>query len=475
MNKNILFVTLGTRDVMVAKEDLEEKSLGGNTAELYYSDGRNEVFLARPAGEFIFRHYSKLKEKLNFPILQPALRRFKTKELVFDQVYLVATNQDETQAGRYRLGDSVFFAKVIQEALKKETLGEQAQFPSVNILEVKENVAYLDNMFDFFQKRLNTKAYSLLLDETSQIFLLNQGGIDAINTALMLNLLYMAGERVNILSVNEKTKDCAQLNFSTQFSEQLERKRFDLALRRFDYPAIQDMMVSESTRLFANYAVARLHFDFERGLEYLQEIHFKFRSLAEPEIVEMNVIKHQEASLIQEVYWNADIKFRQGAYVDFVQRLFRIVEHLAKTHALKHLPGLTDDHNQWKNNFPAFLSKPEYKDLKTYLDGYELKSGKLNYWDSPNIEVFKAILKFFDRDVFSFIQNIQKLANLRNKGIGAHGFEPISLRHILDAMQTDESGFMDLWKEIGVKLEIGANPFERINASLIKTLPGFAG
>lgn len=470
MSRNILFVTLGTRDVSIEKEALAAVAGKEELEGLYFTRGNSETFMARLGGAFVFNHYSSLKDKLKFPILEPAVKWAKGKKIFFDRVCLVATNQDEQQAGHYAQGDSLYFARIIQEALKKEKIDREVQFRSVEIIEIRDDVAYLDAMFDFFQKKLSGKAFSSLKESDDRVYLLNQGGIDAINTALMLNLLYACGDRSNILSVNEKTQVCTPLQFTAQFTGQLEKKRFAHALRRYDYAAIQDMDLPEATRLIAGYAAARLHFDFDQGREYLQEIDFRLRRDIEMEILEMNGIRNAEETLIREVYWNAGIKFRQGAYVDFVQRLFRIVEHLAKSGAYRYLSGLPDDHQKWKDNFPALLSRPEYQELKDYLDGYELNSGKLNYWDSPNIAVFMAILKYYDMTGARFIQRIQRLSGIRNKGIGAHGFEPISLPKLLAAMETDEAGFLQLWREVGEKLEVADDPFDRINDLLVKTV-----
>ncbi len=465
---NYLFITIGTRDVLVDQKAFEE-ILGPELAKEAYNE--KGFFLAKRGGELIFTNYSSFQKIIELPILKPAFDYFNNEQLIFDKVMLIVTDQDTEQAGKYAQSDTLFLGKVISEHLKKEKQGNLPRFEKVETWSIQENVAYLDSMFHFFQQKLSNKYHSYLFEPDAHIYLLNQGGIDAINNGLMLNLLYQAGSKVKVLSENEKKKNWSELGFTGKFKARLEQKNFELALHRRDYSAILDLDTKPVVKLFTAYAHARIHFDFQEALSYLYQINdLTCRSARDEEIIDLQRLNGNSQELIKEVFWNANLKWQQGAYVDFIQRTFRIIEEFSKQEALKHLPEFIFDHEEWTNNnsFENYLKTPGRETLFQYLKQYTLKNGKPLKLSEPTVLVFISILEKMDFDTANFIKTLQKLAQLRNKGIGAHGFAPLSKNEILRKLGLKEVDFLQLWEALGQKLNAGKDPFERINAKLHK-------
>ena len=472
--QNILFITIGTRDIKVDKDWLVEKFGEENVAPLYSTNPHNgqEFPLPRKLGAFLLeqgaRFFKEHGGKIKLPIIAPCIqfleRNIPAAEQV-DEVWLVSTNQSEGEDPRYWLNDTCHYADVIGKLLSayRHSKTKQSFFSKIRHIKVTENVAYLDVMFEKFNKDLSNRKFQHL-ENAPRIWLLNQGGIDAINYGLMLNMLYRYSSKTTLLSVNEKTKSCTVLDFTKQFTLEQEKRRLAQAVERYDYAAIKSMDLSESIKMLAAYAEARLNFDFDAALDRLQQMKdVDFRKIQETEMLDLKKASENDASLTRELFWNAKIKFSQEAYVDFVQRFFRIVEQLAMEAATRFL-DFPYNHNTWTNDFGGFINKPENQDLKIHLDNTKIYGGKkLDYLSMASVPVFNAILEFYEPGTHAFIKRIDPLRTLRNKGIGAHGWSPISRQHILDELKCNEQELEELMEEVAERLKVGDDPFERIN------------
>lgn len=471
--QNILFITIGTRDIKVDKNWLIEKFGEENVAPLYSinSNSGKEFPLPRKLGAFLLeqgaRFFKEHGGKIELPIIAPCIqfleRKIPAPEQV-DEVWLVSTDQPEGEDLRYWLNDTCYYADIIEKLLSthRHSKTKQSFFSKIKHIKVTENVAYLDTMFDKFNKDLSNRKFQHL-ENAPRIWLLNQGGIDAINYGLMLNMLYRYGSKTTLLGVNEKTKNCTVLNFTNQFTLEQEKRRLVQAVERYDYAAIKSMDLPEPIKMLAAYAEARLNFDFEAALDRLQQMtDLDFRAIQETEMLDLEKASENDASLTRELFWNAKIKFSQEAYVDFVQRFFRIVEQLAMETATSFL-DFSYDHNTWTNDFGVFINKPENQDLKGHLDNTKIHGKKLDYLSMASVPVFNAILEFYEPGTHAFIKRIDPLRTLRNKGIGAHGWNPISRQHILDALECNEQELEELMEEVAERLKVGDDPFERIN------------
>lgn len=465
--RQVLFVTLGTRDVSIDKEVLLNHFDAAVIESLYRSGAQREAPVPRKIGEFLSQNYSVIKPAIKTPILSPFFALAKRQKMVFERVVLVATDQAEGIGEWYRSNDSIEFANLLVKHLPQAF--DFSVQGKVEVYTIQENVTYLDVMFSFFATAFESKKFTFL-EELDHIHVLNQGGIDAINNALMLNALYEYGEKVSLYSVNEKDNVCLPLQFPQQFGTEQEKKRMRQAIQRFDYSMIRNSNLSADLQHLGAYAEARLNFDFEVAEQNLNQLNSNLRSVQIQGLQSLQEAKNSAEGLINEVFWNAKVRLHQEAYVDFVQRFFRIIEHLAKAACLNFL-GFEDDHRRWGANLSDFLNKPENTALKDHLDNYRVNGNKLKY-DNGNIEVYMAILDFIDPTKFAYLEKIKPLKAMRNDGIGAHGFAPISLRTILETLalqsKSDLFGLMDELQDfLGVD---GDGPFVKVNADLMQLI-----
>jgi hypothetical protein len=185
-----LFITIGSRDVRIVKQNLLIKLNEELVSAAFHTkEGRPDLFMARPGGKLLLDNWEKVHKEISFPILTPFLNFILRSPIEFDQVYLIATNQNPELVGDHALQDTVYFAELVKKHLGSAfSKAEYVPFKKISILEVTENVIYLDAMFNYFKDKLGKPGFQGL-EKTSEIHLCNQGGIDAINTGILLQLI----------------------------------------------------------------------------------------------------------------------------------------------------------------------------------------------------------------------------------------------------------------------------------------------
>lgn len=464
--KRALFITIGTRDVIISKEEIQQIADNESLAICFEKRPSGaEQMLAKPGGKLLLENIEALKDKLSFPIIEPFLKLMSAiGKPSFDYIFIIATDQQE-DGSKYALNDTIYFAEILKKLLpliycdKKNNL-----IGKIEVLKVYKDVVYLDSMFAYFSKILKSKKIESLIT-FEEIHILNQGGIDAINYGLLFNALYLYGNRVRLYAVNEKTKLCAPLSFGGQFVQEQSKILLKQAIDRYDYAAIKDIPIIGDIQFLATYAEARLNFDFDTAAERLIKLSIEMRAEQEIELNDILQLRNNTTKLTIELYWNAMICYKQEAYVDFIQRLFRIVEQYAQIKALSYLKDfdyVPEKHMEWAAKFTALLEKPWYKELKEHLDKDTIGGKKLEL-DKASIPLLKSILTFYNPKEGEFINRLMMLTQLRNKGIGAHGFEPISFKQISSRMNISRKEFEKLLSQLGRKLKVEQNPFERIN------------
>jgi len=468
----IAFITIGTRDLQVDKNMLIEK-IGEQATQACYRVNYNnrEEFVPRTGAEILLENFSVLdKKRVQLPILEPFLElSLLNHPEGFDKVFLVATNQEKNIAGeRYWANDTVGFAQIIKKILDTRKQNGKKLYPQIEIIEVRENVIYLDSMFAWFKQQFKGKKFHDL-ESADRILLFNQGGIDAINYGLLLLSLYSYGSKVQLFNVNEQLGVCTPLEFQQQFGYEQEKKRLVQGLERHDYAAAKYMELPKDLQHMTAYAEARLNFDFDTALQQLGLLSNTHRLWRDQAIAEINAVRSNEQSLTIELFWNAHIRLKQEAYVDFVQRYFRIIEQLAKDEVVKFL-DFDYNHKTWLQDFGAFLEKPEQASLKVILDQTKVYNGAPLKIDTATIPVLSAILSHYYPEMHQFIERLIPLSQLRNKGIGAHGFDPIGKRHILEKLKTDDAGLEALLQKTAQLIGADNNPFDRINQMIRQQL-----
>ncbi|MFT4154571.1 hypothetical protein [Parafilimonas sp.] len=468
--KNTLIITIGTRDIYV-----DEKVLNGSfTVEVLKNclDKNNRPF-ARLLGELLLTKINSLKKQITLPIIQPAIDYIKRHSSNISKVWLIVTDQEKGVGERFYYNDSINYGKIVKQILGDQLQNPDGTKPSFSLISVKENITFLDSMYDEFSKSTLMKTLQAEIDETNKVFLLNQGGIDAVNTALLFHTIKIAQGKVAHLSVDEKSNQCIHLNFSEKFIEESEIEKAKAFIRNYDYSALNVLPLVTDVKNIAAYAQARLQFDFTKANQYLEVLGIKHRTFMVSQKQELQKIQQGEGGLIKELYFNARIKWLQHSYVDFLLRFFRIVEYTVQFKACRYINIQSFNKDRWGSDLDIYFDNDENgKFLQDKLNNEIVNGKQLDYY-YPSISTYLAIIKNFNDPDFDFLKKLQTLSNLRNKSIGAHDFQPVSFDIIREKLLENRLTVDEMFSKLDVffKLDFAFhNPFIAINKELTSLL-----
>jgi hypothetical protein len=439
-----LIFTVGTRDVQPIKDgkldyDVIFRNEGLPARDRIYTE--NKAFRARVGGEYILRRWEHYKQEIITPIFSSTASYLKNNNITeLNRIIFVATDQNQDMGERFYQADSLYFAQILKKLLEEKIFPITAE--KIDIELVGENIIYLDKMYPFWLKRFENKQSPLyaLQKKNYQVYLCTQGGVDAINTSLLLNCLNKIGKRLVNLTVNESTKICSEQTFNRQYLEDREKIRLAELLKVYDYAAIKNLEIPSSLKHIAGYAGHRFNFDFEGAKAELAKLNDEaMRTWRDNQIVELNNIEKSKEAKVKELVFNAEILYKQERYVDCVLRLIRVAEEIAE----KELARIFGEDILISRNYKPTLERRFQQEpgLERFLDEYKVETFQgpqlLNY-EKPTKIVYKALLEYYAAkdpaaEKCSNTYNLlMRLNNLRNNSIGAHSFDPVSLNLIYE-------------------------------------------
>ena len=470
-----IIFTIGTRDAVIDKTVLQNY-LETEEIEALYDKDKPSRFLARPGGKMLLEHFDQLAAHIKIPIVSPslelALSRSKDKGSRLDRMLMVATDQGIDVADYYRKNDSIYFAQLITRLL-------YVRFPElmtglkVDIIPVGQDVAFLDRQYQQWTADISLPPFDQLHD-SAHIYLCNQGGIVALNTALMFACLKEYRDKVIVINVNEATGSATPLSFTSQYVRERETERAQTHLTDFEYHVFEELQVSEDARMLAAYASRRLNFDFEGGLKVLENQKmkqgdaFRKRLIAQNHALISEVKSNKSHLLLQELVLNAQIKWQQKAYVDFLLRFFRLVESLTQR-KVEQLVESPVNFNKFKRSFDQLLKQPRHQGLRSYLakKKVHLKASKATIPTLLNIIEYD---RETHQEFLHFIRKTEKLRRLRNKSIGAHDFAPVSEEKIQSYLASMQTHIKEVFEFLERETGLQGHAFEEINAEILRLL-----
>lgn len=474
-----LIATVGGRDISLS--NAFKSKLFASNPELFKNP---ETPFPRKLGSFLNQndHWRSVIDEIGIPIILPAIR--KTLELqgdhtAVDECCLVVTNQTDP---KFIDTDTIEFGALIRNMLMDASFKVKQGVSVKSFLkpiQINQNPNYLDNQFDFFKKKLDIPgdSFTAALGKSEKIYLCAQGGIDAINTALLLNLLNKYGDKVVPLNVNEGSGLVTPVQIFSRMNSDIQKKLIRRLIDRFDYSALLEFNeCGNDFEKLAGYANARINFDFVAARRSLSQLDNRYST--EKAKLELDIsIEGDEEALTRELISNAEIKWQQGAYVDFLLRLFRILEQIGKLHVIKTLDGFIWSDNEWGTTLNEYLKTDD--GLKAHLENYRINMNgeqtPLRYsTKNPNIPIYIAIAEYFAKRnetsglVWEILIKGQPLTILRNQSIGAHNFAPVS-KHIIENILFNNNTSVEIVLTNLKKLfSISENPFSAINVFMLR-------
>jgi hypothetical protein len=441
-----------------------------------------EIRPARPRGKEILDSLVTHQADLSLPIIMPAILTIQADapEAAID-IMLFCTDQQGVSE-KFRENDTLHFGECI-----RKTFGGRQPVRRVMVRTVHRNPTMYDSMFAFFEEQFDDERSQLSAYE--RVFISLAGGIPACNMALCLQAIQAFGERCIALYPLEGHNRAVPLQIGTQLLTSAKQQLVREQLRNYEYAAaamVLDTLSLPIQASLARLAVYRLNFDFPRAQHIIASLIGgdlgEVRSYALEVDSEFGMLRNMRLpSLIEELYWNATIKFHQEEYLDFLGRLFRfqeaVLRHCLETSELNLTTSIDADNLRFKR-FQASVQR--YPGLVTYLETQRYNSVRLE-WQEPYTPCLMAILRYLvenGRDdarpqrqsLLTTLEEIDRLSPLRNKSPLGHGFDGISLEKIHERVP----GFspvclIPILQYSGLYTD-AFNPYDRLNTIILRAL-----
>ena len=435
--KNAVFITVGTRDIQMSDAGREIAELNGIALRpAPHQAGAYCLSSPRQDGEKVLACYCDLSKLLLYPLIKPVLSKVAADIERIDAVVLFATDQGDAPE-EFRRNDTCFLAQIIKRLIEQDFRSIVVKVWKVQLL--RSDVIFHDAMFQWFGEKFSQEyAKSLPPGETS-LHVFPQGGIDAVNTALLMRAIEYYPS-VFHLSKPEGTHQALSLEFPAQLSRNLKKALIEQALRGCDYQTVVNAGYSEMVTGLSSYGSLMLSHQFkeaEKTARRLADMQGPFRTkllhLADDAALVANVF----SARLCDYYLNAKIKLLQGQYSDFLVRAFGLAENMLRPRLEEYLGGpirynKATRHREWLKlleNKPGLIER-----LKESV----VQGGSLDYAE-PGRAAYRAIFAFIKTEgvqdqLLDSIQDIlETLCKLRNNV--AHDLRQVSRGDIETALR----------------------------------------
>lgn len=389
-----LIITIGTRDVAFSNntpphifQKIHTKSINNY---IYPSSPRED-------GLNILNQIHDFIPFIQLPLIEPVVNNLyqhyhSPQNLLFP--ILIATDQPESNPMPYRKNDTLHYAHIIQKYLTSKYQIPEDNF-TLHLVSIPELNLY-DQMYDYFQQH-NT-VFEIL--PPFKIFFLPQGGIDAINTTLMLFL------NENYSSIHQLYIDENQHILELSFPIKFKLKLIEKLIENNDYHALMNINFISS-----NFQLKELLQHISNALNYNFQsntfLHSKY-----------NIPDTKEDWIALKLF----LLIQNKDYFQAVTLLISIMENFINN-IFQHfnIPTNTDFHllfNYLDNNFSNLSQQfrsaiePHLKNFSenekpTLLHKLKLCELLLNKFNAPNIRNKKKLILF----LFQTYYNLYKERN----------------------------------------------------------------
>lgn len=310
----VVFCNLGSRDVVLVDSPAERPPA------------------AREAGQKYWEALDTYKERLDFPILNPAIQYILDEVPSIDEFVFFGTDQADAHHQR---GDTLYYA-MLAEALLPSRFEARIQQATHQLVgkEPLANPTLYDEMFRVYDDLLRPFAEK----QVDACYLIISGGIPACNTALLFQGIRHFGHRCQLVYLAEGNPQPIPLGIGQQIMEVMQEKSIHEMVDRYDFAAAIGLLekrplIPPFLLALLNYARSRLWFDFAAAQTYLREAIKGSPSEVKPTLQnEQTSLKaltnpeKKEIALIGEVYHNAMIAWDNERFVDFLGRAQRFQE-----------------------------------------------------------------------------------------------------------------------------------------------------
>lgn len=485
--KNVLIMNLGAQDLQIKADKLEEM------IELFSDDEEvkktlklvkkvENNFKVSP-GDFrkftnkLLEYYPKGIDFIDFPIIKSIIKKVETvlENEELQKIILIVTNQNDIN---HNGKDTIYLGEIIKKlsADKKLEIELNKLIKNVEIVAccTKSNPSDYDEMIRFYDKELR-KEYN-----SDVIFLNITGGTPAMAFGLLYNTSINASCRVIPFYTKQNTNTSVKFNICETFRKEDDKSRICEFINKNDYMAAKMLLerYNEKYEVSKNKyqtvlnmvkaAHARIQFDFENASKYInkaEDYDSESRFVCDRFIYYIKELQNKKnIYLLNELKNNAIYEYENGAYTDFLGRIFRLQEAIYRYILIKE-NVLEENENNGK---PQFTREEKFRyndsipkiDIKNVSDRLKnileqncktkFTKEELEYINQkidsqyvkhkPKIDIkymsdkLKEILveESKEYELYNYCTKMDKLKQIRNNSVLAHGYQGVSKAKIDD-------------------------------------------
>jgi len=447
------------------------------------------IHRAREKGAELLGRFGEVKDNISLPIIQPVLKRIGSADdwgLSGDEPTMIGLFCTDQEDSRHRANDTIEFARIIQRKLLQSSPKDVgirfANKKAIALIPLKDqNPARYDDMYSFYRDFFSSD--DRIKDPEEWIcFVLLSGGIPAMNAMLLFHAIQHFEEGCVQLYVSPND-GVVDMPVGEEMVRASVERRFDEALKTLQFRAAATVLESTGRGGYraaaCRYAEYRLAFDFRKARECCRQasrgaegdvkryLDGHARTTQNLENGDSN-----QALLLEELFYNLEVKYRSGEFVDVLGRMFRLQEALL-TWIVEGYTGIRTgpgkklmDHKDDVDAVPGLMES---------LRSYKTADGnKLEMKREINRIALMAVTQHLSTpesdlapddqtraaNAATAAASIEKLVNLRNKTIIAHGFEGVSEEDVVRVHGSDTL-IKDLRASVSAALnrDLSANPF----------------
>lgn len=401
MMKNILIVTVGTRDIQVANQ----KELNFREPNFYLSENDKvpgyKLFKSPiNAGASILKN--KLTDLVEYPIIKPAIDFLVDQGKIISDLILICTKQ-VIDDQRFTNNDTFYFAEIIKQLIRKHYTIEQV----INIhdlLVIEHDVNDYGEMYKFF----NDELPNLITNQDNcNLYIFPQGGIAAISFGALLKSIELFPKTFHLYK-SEASIKVEPSDFPNKFRTGIERQNILSLIENFYYHEV--ISSDPYVKILASYAQERLLFNYTGALDRLNSSNLAtplFEILRQRALDINNQYFRNESSYFRDYYISIKINILKKDFLAFVLKSYALCESFLKNEACNSL-NLQDNRNETRISEAIQKNVSLMQFVRASVKSYTIKI---------NILTYIAIIKHLEKDPKSedpFIRKTLLLWELRN-------------------------------------------------------------
>lgn len=429
-----LFITVGTCDLQLdrsCKEAAEQSGL-----EINDRPGEKTFFLRAPriGGEIISRHYAAFSKSIIYPIIKPAVESVLLKNLSINVLVLFATDQPQDTEIKHRNMDTCFFADILQKKIKDDFGNKIDKIWKPQL--IKDKIVFFDSMYTWFGAKFIDSYINTITPNNTRLYVLPQGGIDAVNTALLLRSIEYYPDVIHI-SKPQGVQGVLECEFPSIVRKNIKKSTLLHLMHNYDYKTIENLNYSDEITSLSAIGLCMQTGDFGCAQQKAMDGAGKMDRIRMPLIKFAEKAKFAIDNFEQRIrffYITTKIQAVRRNYAEFLVRIFTLAENILIPDVERFLGGRIEYGRD--GNYKLWNDLLDKKDgLREYLMASKIDGNPLDF-HKPCRAAYKAIFDFAYpegngakqdslREIYGYIEI---LAHLRNSV--AHYMAPISLEKI---------------------------------------------